>query len=189
MGAFETVIERNEQDNAGRLYFVEQHMEGRTQEIVRSRCMYLMPEEGYPRVKRLLQSRFGQRHSMAMPCLDKLTNGPSNKAEDAEALEGLSILLSSCAKALKAIGSLNKIESPDNVREIKERLPPQLQCSWLDNAERILIEKGTEICIEDISFVEEKAHAFSNPIFGGLPGNEKDKKSSGKKERPLKIGL
>ena len=39
MRAFETVIESNESDSGGRLYYLEQHTSGRAREIVRS-CMY-----------------------------------------------------------------------------------------------------------------------------------------------------
>ena len=123
-----------------------------------------------------------------MAYVDQLTNGPYIKAEDAESLEGFSILLSSCISTLKAIGYLNKIEGPDNVRKIIERLPPKLQSSWRDNADRILNADKREVCIEDIaSFVEEKSRSSSNPIFGKLPFLAKDKKKSqtrGAKSKP-----
>ena len=178
MRAFETVIESNESDSGGRLYYLEQHTSGRAREIVRS-CMYLNPGEGYSKAKKLLEARFGQKHNIAMAYVDQLTNGPYIKAEDAESLEGFSILLSSCISTLKAIGYLNKIEGPDNVRKIIERLPPKLQSSWRDNADRILNADKREVCIEDIaSFVEEKSRTLSNPIFGKLPLLAKDKKKS-----------
>ena len=103
MRAFETVIESNESDSGGRLYYLEQHTSGRAREIVRS-CMYLNPGEGYSKAKKLLEARFGQKHNIAMAYVDQLTNGPYIKAEDAESLEGFSILLSSCTNTLKAIG-------------------------------------------------------------------------------------
>ena len=105
MRAFETVIESNESDSGGRLYYLEQHTSGRTREIVRS-CMYLNPEEGYSKAKKLLEARFGQKQNIAMAYVDQLTNGPYIKAEDAESLEGFSILLSSCTNTLKATGYL-----------------------------------------------------------------------------------
>ena len=123
-----------------------------------------------------------------MAYVDQLTNGPYIKAEDAESLEGFSILLSSCTNTLKAIGYLNKIEGPDNMRKIIERLPSKLQSSWRDNADRILNADKREVCIEDIaSFVEEKSRALSNPIFGKLPFLAKDKRKSqtrGTKSKP-----
>ena len=138
MRAFETVIESNDQsDSGGRLYYLEQHTSGRAREIVRS-CMYLNPEESYSKAKKLLKTRFGQKHNIALAYVDQLTNGPYTRAEDAESLEGFSILLSSCTNTLKAIGFLNKIEGSDNMRKIIERLSPKLQSSWRDNADRIL---------------------------------------------------
>ena len=126
--AFETVIESNESDSGGRLYYLEQHTSGRAREIVRS-CMYLNPGEGYSKAKKLLEARFGQKHNIAMAYVDQLTNGPYIKAEDAESLEVFSIRLSSCTNTLKAIDYLKKIEGPDNMRKIIERPPPKLQSS------------------------------------------------------------
>ena len=90
MRAFETVIESNESDSGGRLYYLEQHTSGRAREIVRS-CMYLSPEEGYSKAKKRLEARFGQKHNVAMAYVDQLTNAPYIKAEDAESQEGFSI--------------------------------------------------------------------------------------------------
>ena len=51
--------------------------------------------------------------------------------------------------------------------------------SWRDNADRILNTEGRDICIDDISlFVEQKARALSNPVFGKLPFLEKERKNS-----------
>ena len=109
------MIEGNDQsDSDGRLYYLEQHTSGRARGIVRS-CMYLNPEEGYSKAEKLLEARFGQKRNIAMAYVDQLTNGPYIRDEDAESLEGFSVLLSSCTNTLKAIGFLNKIEGPDNV--------------------------------------------------------------------------
>ncbi len=79
-----------------------------------------------------------------MADVDKVTSGPVIKAEDAEALEGFAILLSSCTNTLKAIGYSSMFESPENMRKIVERLPPKLQASWRNEADRIL---NTEACL------------------------------------------
>ena len=126
--AFETVIEARESDYAGRLYYLEQHTAGRPLELVRS-CLYMNPEAGYLKARKLLESQFGQKHKIAMAYVDKVTNGPAIKAEDAEALESFSTLLASCTNTLKAIGYSSKFESPDCMRKIIERLPPKLQAS------------------------------------------------------------
>ncbi|KAL9976387.1 hypothetical protein ACROYT_G013685 [Oculina patagonica] len=172
-----------EPDYAGRLYYLEQHTTGRAQEVVRS-CLYMEPKEGYLKAKKLLESKFGQKYKIAMAYVDKVTNGPGIKAEDAEALEGFAILLSSCTNTLKAFGYSSKFESPESMRKIVERLPPKLQASWRNEAHRILNTEAREVCIDDISlFVEQKARALSNPVFGKLPCLEKEKKNS-KDKRP-----
>ena len=112
---------------------------------------------------------------------------PTSK-EDAESLKGFSILLSSCTNTLKAIGYLKRLKGPDNMRKIIERLPPKLQSSWRDNADRIFNANKREVYIDDIaSFVEEKSLALSNPIFGKLRFLAKDKEKSqtrGAKSKP-----
>ena len=120
-----------------------------------------------------------------MACLHQVTNGPRIKAEDAESLEGLSILLSSCTNILRSIGNSSKIESPDIMRKIIDRLPPSLQVKWRENADRILNVEEREIRIEDISdFVEQKSRSLSNPVVGKLPFLEKE--NTGPKERRSK---
>ena len=71
MRAFETVVESNESDSGGRLYYLGQHTSGRAREILRS-CMYLNPEEGYSKAKKLLEARFGQKHNIAKAYIDQL---------------------------------------------------------------------------------------------------------------------
>jgi len=112
--AFDTVIAPREPDYAGRHYSLEKHATGRPQEIVRS-CLYMAPKEGYTKARSLLKRIFGQKHKMAMAYPDQVTNRPRIKGEDAESLEGLSILLSSSTNALGSNGYSSKIESPDNM--------------------------------------------------------------------------
>ena len=183
--AFETVIEAKEPNYAGRLYYLEQHTSGRPQEIVRS-CLYMVPKEDYEKVKGLLERRFGQKHKIAMACLDQVTNGPRIKGEDAESLEGFSILLSSCTNTLRSIGYSNKMESPDNIRKIINRLPPRLQAKWRETTDQILNVEQREICIEDISnFVEQKSRSLGNLIFGKLPCMKKEASvNKGKRLKP-----
>ena len=116
MRAFETVIKSKEPDHAGRLYYFEQHTAGRAQEMVRS-CLYMEPKEGYLKAKKLLESKFGQTHKIAMAYVDQVTKGPPIKKEDAVSLAGYSILLTSCTNTLKAIGYSKKLKGPDNMRK------------------------------------------------------------------------
>ena len=75
---FETVIKIRESDYAGRLYYLEQHKAGRAQDLVRS-CLYMNNKAGYLKARKLLESKFSQKHKIAMAYMDKVTNGPSLK--------------------------------------------------------------------------------------------------------------
>jgi len=75
MHASQTLIEARKPDYAGTLYYLEQHTTGRAQELVHS-CLYMKPEEGYL----LLESKFGQKHRIAMAYVNKVMNGPVIKA-------------------------------------------------------------------------------------------------------------
>ncbi|KAL9958200.1 hypothetical protein ACROYT_G035181 [Oculina patagonica] len=97
------LVETREPYYAGRLYYLEQHTTDRAQEVERS-CLYMKPEEGYLKAKKFLESKFGQEYKIAMAYVDKLTNCPVIKAEDAEALEGFAILLFNFINTLKTIG-------------------------------------------------------------------------------------
>lgn len=172
--AFETLIEVKEPDPASKLYYLEQFTTGRAQELVRS-CLHMAPNEGYKKARALLDQKFGQKHSIATAHIDQLIKGNPIKAEDGDALEQFSIQLISCSNTLKAIGCMNKIENPDAMRKLIERLPYKLQERWRDTADRIMNDERREITIEDISkFVERRARSLNNPVFGKLSFPSKD---------------
>ena len=178
MRTLKRVIENKEPDYVGRLHYLEQHTAGRAQEMVRS-CLYMKPKEGYLKAKKLWESKFGRKHKIPMAYVDQVTRGPPSKEEDPVCLEGYSILLTSCTNTFKAIGYSKKLEGPDNMRKIIDRLPPRLQISWRNNADRIINMEGREVCIEDISlFVEQKSRALNDPVFGMLPCLTREKKNS-----------
>ena len=167
--AFEAGIECKEPDSRSRLFYLEQHTCGTAKELVRS-CQHMNPEAGYKRARELLDEKFGQRHRLAMAYVDRVLSAESLKNEDVAGLENFSILLASCKNSLKAIGYLNKIENPESMRRIIEKLPFKLQERWRDVADDIMNVKTREVTIEDISsFVDKRVRAMSNPIFGKLP--------------------
>ena len=83
-----------------------------------------------------------------------LQHVPQIKSEDREALQKFSVLLTSCRNTLKGTEYLSKIDNPDSLRGIVNRLP---------------------------HFVEREARAATHPVFGDISGNLKDKESHRKK--------
>ena len=120
--AFQNVIESKTTSDSARLYYLVQYTSGEVQELVSS-CLSIKPREGYREARTLLKKRYGQSYRIATAYTNKLTKGPPIKAEDSSAPWGFSILLTGCKNTLKEIGYLNKVENPDTLKMIVNRLP------------------------------------------------------------------
>ena len=147
----------------------------------------MQPEEGYQEARRLLKARYGQNYKIATAYVSRVTNGPPIRHEDGKALQKFSVLLTSCKNTLKEIGCLNKVENPDSLQRVIERLPFQLRQRWHDVADDITSNKQREITFEDIArFLESKARALNNPIFGNVTSDLKSKGKDPKNHKPRK---
>ena len=168
MRAFETLIERKTASASGRLYYLIQYTQGDAQELVRS-CLAMNEEEGYYEAKRLLKNRFGQDYRIACALVERLTKGPAIKGEDGQALDKFSVQLTSCTNTLKQIGYMSKMENPDCLKKLVEKLPFGMRRKWRDVAVRITEDERREISIQDVSkFVAAEARVATHPIFGSL---------------------
>lgn len=143
----------------------------------------MKPEEGYQEARSLLKKRYGQSYRIATAYVNKLTKGQPIKAEDSSALRRFSVLLTSCKNTLKEIGYLSKVENPDTLKMIVDRLPYGLKLKWREVADRITETEEREITIEDINdFVTSKARTATHAIFGNVmkdsqvtPGGSKNR--------------
>ena len=184
--SFENLIEAKTKNSSTRLYYLMQYTSGDVQELMRS-CLSMQPEEGYQEARRLLKARYGQNYKIATAYVSRVTNGPPIRHEDGKALQKFSVLLTSCKNTLKEIGCLNKVENPDSLQRVIERLPFQLRQRWHDVADDITSNKQREITFEDIArFLESKARALNNPIFGNVTSDLKSKGKDPKNHKPRK---
>ena len=166
--AFQNVIESKTTSDSARLYYLVQYTSGEVKELVSS-CLSMKPEEGYQEARSHLKKRYGQSYRIAAAYVDKLTKGPPIKAEDCPALRRFSILLTSCKNTLKEIGYLNKVENPDTLKMIVNRLPYGLKLKWRDVADRITEIEEREITIGDMDdSVTSKTRAATHAIFGNV---------------------
>ena len=90
-------------------------------------CLAIDPEDGYPKACKLLKQRYGQSYKIATAYVDKVTKGPTIQSEDRKGLQNFATLLTSCANTLKSIGCNSKIENPDSLRGVINRLPDDLR--------------------------------------------------------------
>ena len=182
--SFENLIEAKTKNSSTRLYYLVQYTSGDVKELMRS-CLSMQPDEGYQEARRLLKARYGQKYKIATAYVNRVTNGAPIKHEDGEALQKFSVLLTSCKNTLKEIGCLSKIENPDSLQRVVERLPFQLRQRWRDVADDITSNKQREITFEDIArFVESKARALNHPVFGNVSGELKSQGKDSKKRKP-----
>ena len=83
------------------------------------------------------------------------------------------------------MGYLNKIENPDSMQRVIERLPFPLRQRWRDVADDITNNKHREITFEDIaSFVESKARALNHPVFGTINTERRNQGKTSNDRRP-----
>jgi hypothetical protein len=144
-------------------------------------CLPISPEEGYKEERRLLKTKYRRNYQIATAYVERVTNYPSIKSEDGESLQRFSIMLTTCKNALKQIGYLSKIENPDSLQKIMEKLPFGLRQKWCDVLDDITKVKQHEITIEDIAFfVEKRARACNHPIFDKILRETKSENSVGK---------
>ena len=111
----------------------------------------------------MLKQKYGQNYKIATAYIERVTNVRSIKSEDGATLQKFSILLTSCKNTLKDLGYLSKIENPNSLRKIVNRLPFGLRRKWRDTADSIT-ERDREITIEDMAtFVERRARGSFPP--------------------------
>ena len=168
MSAFKNLIERKTRDDSSRLYYLVQYCRGDVQDLVKS-CLTMSPTEGYLETKRLLQCTYGQAYKIATAFAERITNGPMLKSEDAESLFKFSIWLTSCKNTLEQVGYFSKVDNPESLRQIIQRLPFDLRKRWRSKADDISENQSREITFNDIvAFVQHEAHTMSHPLFGDI---------------------
>ena len=98
MKHFENHVEKDTDDNGRRL----QYCSDKAKKVVES-CVLLSEGEGYYEAKWLLEERFGSKYKY-LYSINKVSNSPSVKPSDREALIDLADDLQNCEITLRAIG-------------------------------------------------------------------------------------
>jgi hypothetical protein len=185
--AFENLIERKTNSWSSRLYYLVQYTSGQVRELMRS-CLSMREEEGYREARRLLLERYGQAYKIASAFVDRISNGPPIKAEDGLGLQRFSILLTSCSNTLKEIGYLSKLENPDGMRKIIDRLPFSLKAKWREVVDGIMQRECRDATVKDISdFIEARARVANHPIFGKISSDGRRNNSPNPRKQPFSV--
>ena len=168
--AFENLIERKTSSPSTRLYYLLQYTSGQVQDLVRS-CLAMQEDRGYKEARKLLAERYGQSYKIATAYVDRVINGQPIRTEDGPALQKFSILLTSCRNTLQEIGYLNRLENPEGLRKIVDRLPYPLRLKWRELVDAITQKEARDPNLKDITdFVEARSRVTNHPIFGKIQG-------------------
>ena len=181
--SFEHLVEEKTLSPSARLYYLIQYTSGPVQDLMKG-CLSMNPDQGYAEARKLLKERYGQNYRITAAYIQSLTEGPSIKPEDGNALVQLSTKLTSCTNTLKQIGSLGKLDHPENLKKIINRLPFGMRLRWRDAVDRIVEKEGRDVNIADVTeFVTAKARAATHPIFGKVVNEHKSKQEENKGKR------
>ena len=152
--AFENLIESKTSSPSTRLYYLLQYTSGQVQDLVRS-CLAMQDHRGYEEARKLLAERYGQSYKIATAYVDRVINGQPIRTEDGPALQKFSILLTSCRNTLKEIGYLNRLENPEGLRKIVDRLPYSLRLKWRELVDNITQKEARDPNLKDITDLVE----------------------------------
>ena len=120
--SFEHLVEEKAPSPSTRAYYLIQYTSGPPQDLMKS-CLSMNAEQAYTEARKLLKERYGQKYRTAAAHVQTLTEGPTIKSERGNAVLQFSIQLTSCTNTLNEIGSLEKLDHPDNLRKVINRLP------------------------------------------------------------------
>lgn len=179
---FENSIERNAANESEKLTYLLQYTTGEAKKTIKC-CTVMDSSKGYQAARKLLKERFGHPFTIAAKHVSKLTEGPPIKSSDRSGLLAFADQLKDCEHTLESIGYLDEINSADNLRRIVQRLPFHLRTKFVEVADSIQ-QSGKRPSIRHISaFVETKARAANNPVFGGVMDATHDSKQGPTKPR------
>ena len=112
---------------------------------------------------KMLQQRFGQPHIVAKSCVDALVDGPKISNNDRQGqFADRSRTLYDTLRLLNALSEMNM----SNLAKMSGKLPVVLQIKWRDEALRIRERKGFPTLEDLMMFIERRAEAANDPVFG-----------------------
>ena len=120
---------------------------------------------GLGKALKMLQQRFGQPHIVAKACVDALVDEPNISNNDGQGLQEFadrSRILYETLRSLNALSEMNM----SNLAKMSGKLPVVLQIKWKDEALRINERKSFPTLEDLVMFIERRAEAGNNPVFG-----------------------
>ncbi|KAK3735936.1 hypothetical protein QZH41_003721 [Actinostola sp. cb2023] len=163
--AFDSRIKPKTTNNADRLYYLQQHLEGEAKDLIEG-CLHLDPDEGYNEARKLLDKEYGDPYKISVAYINRLLKWPSVKYDDATGLKRLSLFLVKCMNAMKTINYMETLNHSPNMQAIVHKLPSYLQSKWREQVLNIKAKEQRIAKFKDIvKFIERAAETSNDPIY------------------------
>ena len=164
MMAFTSRIESRTSNNADRLYFLDQLLEGEAKDVIGG-CLHMEPFLGYIEAKSILQREYGDPYKIATSYTKKVLSWPIIK-HDTD-LKCFSIFLTKCRNAMLNIPDMGVLNHIPNLQAIVSKLPNYLQNKWRDNVNKLRYNEQRLANFQDLShFVHRESETANDPVFG-----------------------
>ncbi|XP_068237008.1 uncharacterized protein [Palaemon carinicauda] len=164
MLAFNDRIVPHTTSDSNRLYFLNQHLEGKPKSLIAG-CMFINASEGYIEAKRLLDKVYGDPYKVSMAYIDKLTKWPQVRGDNSESLQEYALYLVKCNHTMQSLSNMQVLNDSPNLQRVISKLPVYIQNKWLDHVIK-LRKQGVCVCFTTlVEFVQNAAEAAMDPVF------------------------
>ena len=166
--SFEENVEKMLSDDGARLARLIHLCKGEAGRAIRC-CSLMDPELGYARARRILEQRFGDRHTITEPWIKRLNDGGQrvNLQEYADELL-------ECYETLIALGALQEMNAQRTLLTMIMRLPKHLQNKWQDHVYDLRSLRDRRPTLKDVvEFVGRAAAVVSDPVYGSASMKER----------------
>ena len=159
--SFEENVEKMLSDDGARLARLIHLCKGEAGRAIRC-CSIMNPELGYARARRVLEQRFGDKHTITELWIKRLNDGGPriNLQEYADELL-------ECYESLNALGASQEMNAQRTLLTMITRLPIHLQNKWQDYVFDLRSHRDRRPTLKDVvDFVGRAAAVMSDPVYG-----------------------
>lgn len=90
-------------------------------------CSGMGPEKGYRMALEVLEKRYGDKYAYAVEVVEKMTSGPSVRADDGGALRKMADGIWAEVHSLEVMGMINEVDTSHTISNIAKRLKGRLR--------------------------------------------------------------
>ena len=162
--SFQLLVDNQNISTNLKMFHLSNCLEGEALRAVEG-CLLLNTDSSYHEALTILKRRFGDEIRISEAFRTKMDQWPNVKPDDAQSLRDFADFLVQCKAASSELSGLRVLEDTHYLNSMVDKLPKQLQDSWICRAQTIRDnEKRQPSFAEFVQFVEFRASAVKNHI-------------------------